>query len=402
MNMEEKEELQQAARILMENRWVTRRDMPEEYLSIRRLERPLRQFFRDRCGWPLLVTAQFYKLEKIPARPRGFMGLSAMQSQEDYVLLSCVLAFLEECETGGQFLLGDLAEALLSYYPEDAFTKKLSWEDYGWRKSLIRVLKLLAEEGMINIVDDESEGFVSGGIKDGVAAGEALYEVTALSRYFLRNFPKELQQYNRLAELMEAEFFTESTEEAQAARLRRQRLYRELLLSPVLYKGEDPLDFLYLRNRRERIRNDLEDWLGLHYELYQNAALAVSHEQNAWFRDIFPVRFRGIHDIMLHLSHYLRQLPEEALDHDLTAGEWKQHLQALTEAVKSGWTKEYREMSQKRLSEELLAEMEDWGMAEVQEDGSIRLLSAIFRLEGAYPEDYGQKAEGSGKSEEKA
>ena len=96
MNMEEKEELQQAARILMENRWVTRRDMPEEYLSIRRLERPLRQFFRDRCGWPLLVTAQFYKLEKIPARPRGFMGLSAMQSQEDYVLLSCVLAFLEE------------------------------------------------------------------------------------------------------------------------------------------------------------------------------------------------------------------------------------------------------------------------------------------------------------------
>ena len=75
--MEGQEELRQAAQILMENRWVTRKDMPEEYLLIRRLERPLRAFFRDRCGWPLLVTAQFYKLEKIPARAQGFMGLSA-------------------------------------------------------------------------------------------------------------------------------------------------------------------------------------------------------------------------------------------------------------------------------------------------------------------------------------
>ena len=144
--MDEQEELRQAAQILMENRWVTRKDMPEEYLLIRRLERPLRHFFRDRCGWPLLVTAQFYKLEKIPAQAQSFMGLAPMQSREDYVLLACVLAFLEEYETGGQFLLGELAEALLSYYPEDAFTSKLNWEDYSWRKALIRVLKFLAEE----------------------------------------------------------------------------------------------------------------------------------------------------------------------------------------------------------------------------------------------------------------
>ena len=388
--MEEQEELRQAAQILMENRWIARRDMPEEYLLIRRLERPLRAFFRDRCGWPLLVTAQFYKLEKIPAQPRGFMGLPAMQSQEDYVLLSCVLAFLEEYETGGQFLLGDLAEALLSYYPEEAFTRKLSWEDYNWRKSLIRVLKFLAEEGIINIVDDESEGFVSG-YKDGVMGGEALYEVTGLSRYFLRNFPRELQAYNSLDELTEADFFMESTEEAQAARKRRQRLYRELLLSPVLYKGEDPLDFLYLRNRRERVRNDLADWFGLHYELYRNAALAVSHEQSAWFKDIFPSRLRGLHDIMLHLSHYLRQLPQEELANPMPAEVWKSHLEAMGEATKSGWTKEYRDMSLKRLSEVLLREMKDWGMAEVAADGSIKILSAAFRHEGNYPDEYNKE-----------
>ena len=389
--MDEQEELRQAAQILMENRWVTRKDMPEEYLLIRRLERPLRHFFRDRCGWPLLVTAQFYKLEKIPAQAQSFMGLAPMQSREDYVLLACVLAFLEEYETGGQFLLGELAEALLSYYPEDAFTSKLNWEDYSWRKALIRVLKFLAEEKIINIVDDESEGFVSAGLKDGVMGGEALYEVTSLSRYFLRSFPKELQYYSSLQELAEADFFTENTEEAQAARQRRQRLYRSLLLTPVFYKGEDPLDFLYLRNRRERFINDLSDYLGLHYELYQNAALAVSHEQNTWFRDVFPAKFRGLHDIMLHLSHYLRQLPKETLAHPFSQEEWLEHLAALAEATRSGWTKEYREMKQERLSRELLAEMQAWGMARVGADGSITLLSAAFRHEGAYPKKYGKK-----------
>lgn len=389
--MDEQEELRQAAQILMENRWVTRKDMPEEYLLIRRLERPLRHFFRDRCGWPLLVTAQFYKLEKIPAQAQSFMGLAPMQSREDYVLLACVLAFLEEYETGGQFLLGELAEALLSYYPEDAFTSKLNWEDYRWRKALIRVLKFLAEEKIINIVDDESEGFVSAGLKDGVMGGEALYEVTSLSRYFLRSFPKELQYYSSLQELAEADFFTENTEEAQAARQRRQRLYRSLLLTPVLYKGEDPLDFLYLRNRRERFINDLSDYLGLHYELYQNAALAVSHEQNTWFRDVFPAKFRGLHDIMLHLSHYLRQLPKETLAHPFSQEEWLEHLAALAEATRSGWTKEYREMKQERLSRELLAEMQAWGMARVGADGSVTLLSAAFRHEGAYPKKYGKK-----------
>ncbi|MBQ7497990.1 MAG: TIGR02678 family protein [Selenomonas sp.] len=389
--MDEQEELRQAAQILMENRWVTRKDMPEEYLLIRRLERPLRHFFRDRCGWPLLVTAQFYKLEKIPAQAQSFMGLAPMQSREDYVLLACVLAFLEEYETGGQFLLGELAEALLSYYPEDAFTSKLNWEDYSWRKALIRVLKFLAEEKIINIVDDESEGFVSAGLKDGVMGGEALYEVTSLSRYFLRSFPKELQYYSSLQELAEADFFTENTEEAQAARQRRQRLYRSLLLTPVFYKGEDPLDFLYLRNRRERFINDLSDYLGLHYELYQNAALAVSHEQNTWFRDVFPAKFRGLHDIMLHLSHYLRQLPKETLAHPFSQEEWLEHLAALAEATRSGWTKEYREMKQERLSRELLAEMQAWGMARVGADGSVTLLSAAFRHEGAYPKKYGKK-----------
>ncbi|MBO5588483.1 MAG: TIGR02678 family protein [Anaerovibrio sp.] len=386
----EQEELRRGAQILMENRWVSRREMPDEYLLIRRNEKALRQFFREKCGWPLLVTANFYKLEKIPANPWGFMGIAAMQSIEDYVLLACVMAFLEEYESGGQFLLGDLAEALLAYYPQEAHTPRLNWESYNWRKSLIRVLNFLAEEGIINIVDDESTGFISQGFNaDGAIAGEALYEVTNLARYFLRSFPKELSDYVSWQDLLEADYVTDTNEEARSLRHRRNRIYRELLLKPVFYRqGEYEADFAYLRNRRGRLENIIQDWFGLHLELYQNGVMAVSHEQSTWFNDVFPVRFRGIHDIILHLSHYLRELSPEQVKQPMTINQWQGHLEQLSKNTKAGWTKEYREMSLKRLSERLLEEMTSWGMVKVDEDGLITVQSALFRHEGVYPADY--------------
>ena len=115
----DQEGIRQAAQALLENRWIMRSQMPEEYFLVRHYERQLRDYFQEKCGWPLLVNAQFYKLEKIPARPRAFMGIAAMQSVGDYTLLCCVLAFLEDQEVDGQFLLGDLCEALLGYYPQE-------------------------------------------------------------------------------------------------------------------------------------------------------------------------------------------------------------------------------------------------------------------------------------------
>ena len=67
----EKEELREAAELLLESQWVLRQETPEAYFLIRRYEKRLVEYFREKCGWPLLVNAQFYKLEKIPA---GFIN----------------------------------------------------------------------------------------------------------------------------------------------------------------------------------------------------------------------------------------------------------------------------------------------------------------------------------------
>ena len=389
MSAENQEELRQLAQTLMEHRWVTRKEMPEEYLRIRRNEKILRRFFREKCGWPLLVTAKFYKLEKIPSHPESFMGIPAMRSVEDYTLLACVMAFLEDYEAGSQFLLGELAEALPSYYPEDAPTSKLDWTDYGWRKALIRVMNYLAEENILRVVDDESDAFLTGGIStEGVMAGEALYEVTVLARYFLRAFPRELQTYHSLEELENADFLMETTEEAKALRRKRNQIYRELLLKPVIYRPQVPdAKDAYLSNMKGTLSSTLEEWFDLHLELYQNAVMAVSREPSSWFSDIFPVRLRGIHEIILHLSHYLRQLPKENRTHPLTKNEWKEHLEELAKKTGKGWTKEFREMSRDRLSETLLSEMTSWGMVCQEEDGLITLLPALFRLQGTYQEE---------------
>ena len=401
--MEEREELRQAAQLLMENRWILRSHMPEEYLLIRRNEKKLRAFFREKCNWSLLVTARFYKLEKIPATPKPFMGIESMQSPEDYALLACVMAFLEEYETGGQFLLGDLAEALLSYYPQEDADLRLNWESYNWRKALIRILNFLAEENILKIVDDASENFISSGFTaDGIIAGEALYEVTAMSRYFLRSFPKELPAYHSLQELCDADFVTDISEEAMATRQRRNRVYRELLLSPVSYRTEETeQDFTYLRNMASRIAADLEEWFDLDLEVYQDTVMAISHERNTWFRDIFPVRLKGSHDVILHLSHWLRTLPNWQERQPMTPAEWQSRLETFAAATRHGWTKEFREMSTKRLAETLLDEMQSWGMAQTEEDSLIRLLPALFRVQGCYPEQYNGEEQDKKHSKEK-
>lgn len=102
-------------------------------MRLRRREQGLRNYFFDKCGFRLLVTRQFVKLEN--SGPSGTLdGLPGLQQVRDYVLLCCLLAFLESKSLDEQFLLSDLCEALLSLYPEAPPEQDgLRWETYEWR-----------------------------------------------------------------------------------------------------------------------------------------------------------------------------------------------------------------------------------------------------------------------------
>jgi len=254
------EAAQEALLLLLENYWILREEQPEQYQLIRQYEPILRNYFFEKCGWRLVQHPQFYKLEKIPAEPEGWMGITDFQQPRDYALLCCVMAFVEEKNVDEQFLLSELCESILALYPhETAPDESLNWENYNHRRSLVRALKFAVETGLVRQVDGDSEQFAMR------RESEALYEVTLMARYFLRSYPKDLHQYSSLQELQSAEHFDE---EAATGTGRRIRVYRQLLLTPAYNIAKArPEDFLYLRSMHKRLRDELESHTGLQFEL---------------------------------------------------------------------------------------------------------------------------------------
>lgn len=377
------EDFKQAIVLLLENKWILRNSMTSEYMLIRRYEKKLQAYFREKCGWILITNQRFFKLEKIPGQAQSFMGIGDFKTVEDYVLLCCTMAFLEEQETDGQFLLSSLCEALAEYYPDDEAIDKLNWESYNWRRALIRVINYLLSIDVLRLVEDKSEAFLNGDID-----GEALYEVTVLARYFLRSYPKDLHFYKDIKSLYSVDFPAEEGSEA-ALRQRRNTVYRQLLLSPVYYKGKNTDEFLYLRKVYQRMNEEFMEFFNLDLQLYSDCAMAVTVERNSLYSDIFPACLKGLHDIILTLAAYYRTVEDWQHKKLLSLNELTEIVGVLEKKYGSGWTKELRQMGKDRLAKVLLEELLSWQLANFDDETDlITFLPALFRFSGKYPDDY--------------
>lgn len=380
--MKRDDELLRAIHLLLEHRWIQKGDMPDEFYLIRQHERELRRFFQEKLDWPLVCRSRYYRLERIPAVPQAFMGLEGLAGVQDYILLSLTLAFLEDQDEEGQFLLSDLLEALPALFPKE-YEERLDWNSYTWRKAIVRVISVLAELKVLEVVEDRSTAFVTKGLSDG--GGEALYRVTELARVFLRFFPRAIDSYEDAAAFCAGEMREGSQE---AVRARQIRINRRLLLEPAYVReaGIAEADFSYLLGRRSDTVEQFAESVGLTLELYEDAAMLVSIGQPDWYRDYFPVRFKGIHEVLLHLADILRREAEAAPKGYYTETDLLQAVARARAARGKGWTKEYRDMSDKRLFGDLLDAMEDWQMARRTAEGLLELLPPFWRLVGDYEE----------------
>lgn len=379
------DEIAQAGlKALLETYWILREENPETYQMIRDREKVLRNYVLDKLGYHLIVHRHFAKLEKIPAMPEAWMGIESYQQPRDYAILCCALAYLENKVVDEQFLLSDLCTELQALYPSEA---SLDWRHYEHRKSLVRVLQFMTGMGMLREVDGDTGTFNQN------EHSEVLYEVAVVARYFMRSYPKDLFQFQTKEEILAAE--TMEGEDDQGGSRRRYRVYRQLLLSPVIYQEDmEEGDFLYLRNFRRRLMEDFEEHTGLQLELYRNTAMLVAPEYDHELT-LFPDQ-KGICDLTLQLSAYLREQWEEPgwkMDKTgcvtLTAVEFVQTVKALKETCGAGWSKQYREGLVKQTAQELLEFLTGWKMAAVDhETHQVRLRPALARLTGAYPKDF--------------
>lgn len=372
------EKAREALSLLFEQFWVLRSEEPAAYQLIRERESRLKRYVTEKFGFDLIVHQHFIKLEKIPVDSKPWMGIQEFLEPMDYAMFCCGLAFTERRSVDEQFLLSDITEDIQDMYPGEF---SLDWTNYQHRKSLVRALKKLVDLQLIKTVDGDIELFASNN------EHEVLYEVTVYARYFMRSYPEDLFQYQTGEEILNSEW---KRHEGDA---RRKRVYRKLMFSPVVHReGEEDPDFAYIRNFRNRLREDIEEHTPFRLEVFKNAAFLVLSERKQRYT-LFPDQ-KAIMDIALHLSSHLRsEINHFEINNmgeiKLTTAEFDQLVDQISVEYKHGWSKQYRDSTNSRIAGELLQLLREWEMAFIEPDtGIIVLKSGFGRIVGNYPVDY--------------
>jgi uncharacterized protein (TIGR02678 family) len=364
--------------LLLHHYWILRTEHPEWYQLIREREKVLRRYIDEKFGLRLIVHQHFIKLEKIPVEPERWMGIQDFQEPMDYAIFCCALSFLEGKSVDEQFLLSDLSHEIQADYPGDF---PLDWTLYVHRKSLIRAMKVLVDFQLIRTIDGDIGRF------DHNEDQEVLYEATLYSRYFMRTYPDDFSSYQDWQELLKEDWKLNQEDE------RRKRVYRKLFFSPGLHRfdQQDP-DFLYLRNFRNRLSEDIEIHSDYKLHLYKNTAF-LSVAQAKQYQQLFPTS-KASTDIILQLSNFLhehldRYTPKENGEIVMTEGEMEAVLEALRKRYELGWSKYFREKTTSAIRVEIIESMKDWMMGELDEGSSlIKIKPLLGVLAGTFPADF--------------
>jgi len=372
------EKAQTGLRLLMEKFWVLRRQEPGLYQLIREREKTIKRYVDDKFGFDLIVHQHFIKLEKIPVETKSWMGIQDFQEPRDYAIFCCALAFTEDQSVDDQFLLSDICEDIRDLYPGEF---PLDWTNYNHRRSLVRVIKQLEKLSIVLSVEGEVDQFAMNQDE------EVLYETTVYARYFMRSYPKDLFEFDTVDDILASEW------ERHGLDSRRKRVYRKLFFSPVVYReSEDDLDFAYIRNYRNRIREDIEAHTLFRLEIFKNAALLVADERKQEFT-LFPDQ-KAIMDVALHFASYLRDHMEEYPPNEfgqirLTRITLEQIIEALHTTFGRGWSKQYREGTITSTTNELIELLFDWEMLGVEDMTNAYLVRPLLgRLSGRYPNKF--------------
>lgn len=368
-------------RTLLENFWICKDDDKELYYKVKRDIPNFQKFVREQLGWKLVHTENLLKLEKRPARGEMFMGIGEFFEIRDYCILCAVLMYLEDKEEHEQFLLSELID-----YVETGLKPYIAidWTLFTQRKSLVRVLQYMEKLKMLRVYEGRSEGF---GLESGQ---EVLYENTGYSKYFATSFPVDISGFESFEDFEKAEF--EEIEQNRGS-LRINRVYRQLAICPCMYwESVEDADSLYLKNQRQWVAKYISENTGGNLDLYKNMACisldsddcyGFVHPRDAMLPEIVLLVCKGIQKEILE-GHLLKG------DNELiftTSGQMSDIILQCRKNHSAGWSKEYREMNEELLVENVIEYMKNWMMIRFL-DEQIIILPAVGRTAGAYPEDF--------------
>ena len=368
--------------LLLNRRWILKSADKELYYRVRDSLREVRKFSSEKLGCNIVENPLLVKMEKIPAVPERFMGIQEFSSKQEYAYLCVLLMFLEDKDAQEQFILSQLTEYIASNMPSEP----VDWTLYTNRRYLIKVLRYAVKQGMIAVTDGSDDDFMDD------AAGEVLYENTGASRYFMRNFSRDIMTFSRPGEFSKSEWL-EIDEDRGIAR--RQRVYKRLIFAPGMYRTDGSHeDFEYLKNQGNNLRNVLENMFDCRVHIHKGSAFLISGD-GCRMGETFPGN-NVISDILLMCCGAIRQRVEEGL-WTLSADdtcvvdivEFDDMLSEVRKNYRSGFTKNYREMPEGEFVKNVTEELERWMFIRKNENThQVMIYPAAGKIQGSYPDDY--------------
>ena len=366
-------------------------DLLENYLILKERDKDLyydvkdnidkyKSFIYDNLAYDIIIKDDFIKLEKIPGIPEEWMGINEFTEIKEYIFFILLITFLEDKNKEEQFILSSITEYIEHNYPDE----KIEWTIFKNRKSLIKVMKFAIDIGIIKKNDGSEEEFSKS------ETGDVLYESTGLSRYIVRRFSKNIEDSESYEDLLGDEFSGISKD---LGTVRKNRVFRRLLLSPVVYNDEnDNGDYDYIKSKRSFIRSTFEENLGWDIHVHKNGALAVLENSNE-VKDIFPNK-KGESAAVLFINKEVRRninsgnLKKE--DNDtvvMSNSEFDEFIIEVRKTHGHGFTKTLRDASEEVFINIIRSFMKEFCMIREESDFTI-LMPIIGKVLGEYPEDY--------------
>ncbi len=367
--------------ILLNNRWILKSDQKELYYRLRDRLGEMRKFSMEKLGCQIIDNSLMIKMEKIPVVPEIFMGIQQFSSKEEYAYLCVLLMFLEDRDAQEQFVLSQLTEYLSSVMPGEV----TDWTVYSNRRKLIRVMRYAVEQGILMVTDGSDEGFMEN------ISGEVLYENTGASRYFMRDFSRDIMKYTKSEDFKKSDWFEMDENHGMA---RRHRVYKRLLFCPGMYREDgSEEDFEYLKYYGRRLTEELENMFDCHVHIHKGSAFVLLGENCRMGAD-FPGN-NSVSDILLLCFGKIRERMEKGiwkLQKDEMCKVSQIELEDLLKEIKrefgSGFAKMYREMPEGEFVKIILEEMERWMFLGKDDFQEVKICPAVGKLRGHYPDDY--------------
>lgn len=288
--------------------------------------------------------------------------------------------FLEDRDAGEQFVLSMLTEYIQANIKEE----QIDWTIYSYRRHLVKVMKYCVKIGILQIDDGSEDSFMKSD------EGEVLYQNTGASRYFMKNFSRDISDYQSQEDFLKEEWIGMNEDRGI---IRRQRVYRSLLMSPGIYLNDDTEeDFAYVRHYRGMIEEELNRFFDCELQVHKTSAFLIMGEDSNLGRS-FPEE-NTLSDIVLLWCNLFRQKIADG-SVEVPAGEdivisMQQFLMISEECKRqygSGWIKTYREMTMGEFCKKLKEYMIFMEMIMEKYD-QIIVYPIVGKVAGCYPKDF--------------